>query len=137
MIVKIRGTNAESEWLIFEVNGGFVRYSHEMLSVNDIHRGRRIFDEQGNEVGCFGLGLDEHIVAVGDCPAWGRVLSADERDPECDVEHPFVLLSIVKNKGKEEEDMFRILFNTVAYICNDEGKTIEKVSPNWRMARNS
>jgi hypothetical protein len=50
--------------------------------------------------------------------------------PEGNMEKPrYVALRCVGNDGKE----FYITFDTTAYICNDEGKTIERVVANGRI----
>lgn len=140
MIVKIRGTEAHECWHIFDAKGE-VKYTQEMLSVNDIEHGIPILDSNNKVCGSVSVGAHKRILSAGDFPEWHefnevkRVEGDDSPGPDLDKRHPCVLLSIIKNGGWEIGDVYTILFNTVAYICNDEGRTIEKVTPDWTMAR--
>ena len=51
------------------------------------------------------------------------------KNEECRLEKPYMIcLDCLKNDGSE----INIIFDTVAYILNDQGKTIEKVLANER-----
>lgn len=41
----------------------------------------------------------------------------------------FTLYKVLICRGKDTSTEFSIVFDTIAYLCNDEGKTIEKIVP--------
>ena len=100
MILKIKRELDNQEWWILD--------SIRKVSIGKtFERNRRDFNE-----------LDVDVVIMD------RMNSGDENPPG---DHPMKVLICRLDSGLESGDEYVIVFDTFAYLCNDLGKTIEKI----------
>lgn len=102
MILKIRGSR-ENEWLFFDVDRIRVRH----ISGKDYNEGWGIPDRL-----CLGVPF---AIDVKD----------DKERPKFRDDRQLVWANI--SHGKTQD--YTIAFDTVAFLCNDDGRTIERLVP--------
>ncbi|MGD2072522.1 MAG: hypothetical protein PVG65_03440 [Candidatus Thorarchaeota archaeon] len=104
MILKIERHNKEQQWWILD--------NIEKISCSKPSKGGRSEDSFGN----VDISLLDHVK----CNCDGEV------DGCSDCIDRYLLIC-----RKKDHTEFSVLFDTVAYLCNDNGKTIEKIVANY------
>jgi len=112
MILKVQGHNrSRDEWYIFEC----YRIHYYSKPKKDYESGHEDLDPPNERSWDFGVLIFTYDGAVGpygEEPTW----------PNPDW-------IVVAHLGTEQDQEYIVTFDTIAYLCNDKGETIEKIEP--------
>ena len=111
MILKIKREIGGQDWWILDDIRKISVSRLKKIECTDINELNDFCNELGHDI----FLLDEMNMVIG------KQVGKSEGSPES---FPYKELIYRTSKGDE----FSAIFDTVAYLCNDEGKTIEKIS---------